>query len=78
MPQGCVLRLVLFHVSDNGTGKGSERHLQAAHTRVSRAAVFLQGRDSTHTDLGRPEEWARVTLTSFSKDKCQGNHQYQN
>lgn len=44
----------------------------AENIRVSSAAEFLEGRDATHRDPGRPEEWAHVLvgLTSFSNDKC--------
>lgn len=63
--------LVLFHLSHDDTGSGSEgTRRQLAESTKERGAVGLQeGRDATHRGLGRPEEWAHVTLTSFNKDK---------
>jgi len=83
VPQGFILRPILFNTYITDIHNGVECNKFADDTKLSGVANTPVGRDAIQTDLGRLEEWVHVNVMKFNKAKCKvvhmiwGNPQYQ-
>ena len=72
VPQGSVLRLLLFNTFMSDIDSGVEcTFSKFANDAKLWGAVGTPGRwDTVQGDLDRLEEWAQENLTRFNKSKC--------
>ncbi|PKU41304.1 rna-directed dna polymerase from mobile element jockey-like [Limosa lapponica baueri] len=86
VPQGSVLRLVLFNIFVGDTNSGTECTLSkfVNNTKLCGAVDMPEGRDAIQRDLDRLERWPQANLTKFNKASCKvlhmgwGNPKYKN
>jgi len=69
VPQGSILRPVLFNIFIGNMSSGIERILRkfADNTKLCSAVDTLEGRDDIQRDLDKLERWACVNLMKFTK-----------
>jgi len=73
---GSILRLALFNIFVSDMDSGIECTISkfADDTKLCGAVNTLEGRDATHRDLDRLENWACTNLMKFNKAKCKVLH----
>ena len=79
VPQGLVLRPVLFNIFIGNMDSGIECTLTkfANNTKLCGVVDTLEGRDAIHRDLDRLQRWACVNLIKFNKTRCEVLHMSQ-
>lgn len=72
IPQGSVLRTVLFHTSVDDLDKGIECVLNkfAGDIKLSGSVYLLEGRRPLQRNLGGLNQWAEANFMRFHKTKC--------
>ncbi|PKU48920.1 rna-directed dna polymerase from mobile element jockey-like [Limosa lapponica baueri] len=76
IPQGSVLRPVVFNIFVGNMDNGIERALSkfADNIKLCGVVIMLEGRDGIQRDLDRLETWASANLLKFNNAKCKVLH----